>query len=367
MTDISEKTDIWTLKYRPETLDGILGNETPKKTLRTLIESKTLPHMVFYGPSGSGKTTAVLALARELFGESCDLNLTYLNASDFFDLGKQYIAKDKRFYRLLGTDDPTKIQKSVLNIFKEIINEYAALAPMDHPFKIIFIDSAESLLPEAQQALRRTMEKYSSTCRFIFSSTQISGLIPPLRSRCISLFFNYVSHETLCDYLSDIAGKENIRIDQNDLETVVEATNGNVSRSLEILQLSAEAGKLQMVSHFHKPEPEVHVTSEHYLPEVLNVDPAISDLMSTVKTDRDFLKARTVLDTLLFDMGLTGSEIIEKIWLWVQSSVFSEKKAADMMQVIALHDRLLSESSSERIVLESLVAHMLCDCCPPSE
>ncbi|TAH58871.1 MAG: AAA family ATPase, partial [Methanosarcina mazei] len=174
--------DLWTLKYRADTLERLLGNEHAVKTLSELVQSRTLPHLIFYGPENSGKTTAALALARQLYGDTWKNNFAYFNASDFFNQGKRYLVRDRRFVRFIGTDDPKKIYKSVIDIFKEIINEYAGMAPLDADYKLIYIDNAESLSSDAQHALRRIMEKYSATCRFILSTTRPSKLISPLRS-----------------------------------------------------------------------------------------------------------------------------------------------------------------------------------------
>jgi len=198
---------VWTVKYRPQTLDDVIGNEQSVTTIRQLVHSNNLPHLVFHGPVNSGKASVAFALANELYGEGYERNFTYFNASDFFDQGKRYLVRDKRFIRIIGTDDPKKIRKSVISIFKEISNEYAGTGSIDADYKVIFIDNAESLNSDAQHALRRIMEKYTATCRFILSTTQPSRLIPPLRSRGLQLFFTYVSDAKLIEYVRSIASK----------------------------------------------------------------------------------------------------------------------------------------------------------------
>ena len=94
--------DLWTLKYRVNTLEEMLGNDNAVTTLSELTRSGTLPHLILYGPENSGKTTASLALARELYGSTWKNNFVYFNASDFFDQGKRYLVRDKRFVRFLG-------------------------------------------------------------------------------------------------------------------------------------------------------------------------------------------------------------------------------------------------------------------------
>ncbi|MCG7851971.1 MAG: AAA family ATPase, partial [Methanosarcinaceae archaeon] len=147
--------DIWTVKYRPKTLDNVIGNEQSVATIRRLVQSNNLPHLVLHGPVNSGKSSTAFALAYELYAEGYERNFTYFNASDFFDQGKRYLVRDKRFVRIIGTDDPKKIRSSVISIFKEIINEYASMGPLDSDYKIIFIDNSESLDSSAQHALRR--------------------------------------------------------------------------------------------------------------------------------------------------------------------------------------------------------------------
>ncbi len=159
--------DLWTLRHRPGTLDAMAGNAGAVNVLKKLIASGNLPHMVFHGPENSGKTSAGFALGRMLYGDSMEGNFTYFNASDFFDRGKEYLVRDKRFYHILGTDDPKKIRPSVISIFKTVVNEFAGMGSIDADFKVIFIDSAQSLDRDAQNALRRIMEKYTRTCRFI--------------------------------------------------------------------------------------------------------------------------------------------------------------------------------------------------------
>jgi len=105
-----------------------------------------------------------------------------------------------------------KSDKSVINIFKEIVNEYAGMASIDADYKLIYIDNAESLNLDAQHALRRIMEKYNATCRFILSTTKPSKLIAPLRSRGLQIFFTYVSDSVLKDHLEKISCSEKLQL-----------------------------------------------------------------------------------------------------------------------------------------------------------
>lgn len=347
--------DVWTLKYRPDTFEGILGNRQTIGTLKSLAASGAIPHLILFGPDNTGKMTAALALAKQLYGEESELNFTYFNASDFFEQGKNYLVRDPRFYRILGTDDPKKIQKSVISIFKDIVNEYAAVAPMNADYKIICIDSAEALTMEAQQALRRIMEKYSKTCRFILSSKSVSKIIPPLRSRGVTLFFSPPAPEELVPFLREIAQKEEFAISEEVLYEIAYQTKSNVALSLETLQTALlEAQELET-------ELTVSMVQMQFQ---LNEEDGVADLFNAAVRDRSFMKARGCLDTLLIDDGLTGSEILERL----EGAVLSEEKksgdetkTAKRLIQIAECDSCLAQASNERIHLENLITHFECE------
>jgi len=341
--------DVWTLKYRPDTLDGILGNRQTIETLKSLTASGSLPHLILFGPKNTGKMTTALALAEKLYREEAEMNFTYFNASDFFEQGKNYLVRDPRFYRILGTDDPKKIQKSVISIFKEIINEYAAIAPMNADYKIICIDSAETLTMEAQQALRRIMEKYSKTCRFIFSSNSVSKIIPPLRSRGVTLFFSPVPAEELAARLSEIAQKEGFVVSEDVLLEIAYQTGGNVSASLELLQTA-----LLEARELNTPLTVGMIQMQMKIEE----NTGISDLFGAIQK-KDFTEAREKLDTLLIDEGYAGYEILERLKAAViaDEAIAGETKTAHRLIKIAECDKMLSSASNERIQLENLIAN----------
>ncbi|MCU0853010.1 MAG: AAA family ATPase, partial [Thermoplasmata archaeon] len=132
--------DVWVEKYRPKRLADVIGQKGIVERLSAYVRTRSMPHMLFAGPAGSGKTTSAIALARELYGEQWRDSLIELNASD--ERGIDIVrGKIKDFARAasIGTSD----------------------------FKIIFLDEADSLTSDAQAALRRTMERYTQTCRFI--------------------------------------------------------------------------------------------------------------------------------------------------------------------------------------------------------
>lgn len=312
-------------------------------TLQRLSQSKNVPHLLFYGPSDSGKSTAAFALGHELYGENYQRNFTYFNASDFFEKGKSYLVRDKRFLRILGTNDPKKIQKSVISIFKEIINEYASVAPIDSNYKIIFIDNSEFLDINAQQALRRIMEKYTVTCRFILSTTQPSKIISPLRSRGLQLFFRYVSDEKLSNFLNYILSKENINLTDDALQALLYNSHGNIAQALNTLQIVSLTSNTDII--------DMKQIYDFVVKEEVN---EIKSLFEA-SMEGNIVQSRKYIDKMLIDQGYTGLEILEHLHRVIIESGESDIKIARWTIKVAQTNFNMVQAANERIQLEALI------------
>lgn len=336
--------DLWTVKYRPETLENIVGNEQSLDMIMKLARSNNLPHLVFHGPENSGKSSTAFALAFELYGEGYERNLAYFNASDFFEQGKNYLVRDKRFRRILGTDDPKKISKSVINIFKEVINEYASMGPMDADYKIIFIDNAESLNSDSQHALRRIMEKYTTTCRFILSTTQPSKLITPLRSRGLQLFFTHVSDDKLTTFISQVIESEELNVTTDGMDALVYHAKGNIATALNTLQIASIQPGIDSIGPQQIYDATLGEQSE-------NVTKLFESIIS-----KDVLEARKYIDALILEEGLSGQEILLQLHKTAVNYNEPDEITAKWMIKIADTDFYLTESANDRIQLEALVA-----------
>ncbi|MDG6242881.1 MAG: AAA family ATPase [Methanolobus sp.] len=336
--------DLWTVKYRPKSLEEIMGNEQSIDMVKKLIKSNNMPHLIFHGPENTGKSSTAFALAREMYGDDYERNLAYFNASDFFEQGKNYLVRDKRFTRIIGTDDPKKIDKSVIYVFKDIINEYAGMGPVDADFKIIFIDNAESLKSDSQHALRRIMEKYTATCRFILSTSQPSKLINPLRSRGLQLFFTHVSDDKLAKFISSIVEKEGIIINTDGIDALVYHAKGNVARAVNTLQIASIQNENKEIGPQQIYDSTLREQSE-------NVIKLFEAMIS-----KNPLEARKYIDNLILEEGLSGREIILLLHKVVIGSSEPDDIVAKWINKIADTDFYLTESANERIQLQSLAA-----------
>src|SRR3989344_1305413 len=205
-------TQLWTEKHRPQSFSEIRGQKEIIKRIKSLVEQKNIPHLLFAGPAGTGKTTTALIIAKELFKEHLQENFLELNASD--DRGIDTVrVKIKDFART----------KSI----KEI------------PFKIILLDECDSLTKDAQQALRRTMETYSNTCRFILSCNQSSKIMEPIQSRCAVFRFKPLTKEDIGEIIDEIVKNEGLKINKEIYNLLYEVSEGDTRRLQNILQSSA--------------------------------------------------------------------------------------------------------------------------------
>ena len=195
--------EIWTEKYRPKTLDEVVGQSSVTDRLKGYVEAKNMPHLMFAGTPGTGKTTCALALARSMYGDSWRGNFIELNASD--DRG--------------------------IDVVRGKIKDFARTAPIEGAeFKIIFLDESDALTNDAQGALRRTMEKYSKTCRFILSCNYSSKIIDPIQSRCAVFRFRPLSNEDIREYLERICKEENLEVEEGALDALVYIARGDMRR-----------------------------------------------------------------------------------------------------------------------------------------
>jgi len=227
---------MWTEKYRPKSLEEIVGQEEVVRRIQGFAKEKTIPNLLLWGQKGTGKTSLVYALAKELYGEFYDENVMLIETSDFVEQRKKWLKEDKRF-KLFYNE-----QKSAIDIFKEMIREYAALSPINATFKVLFFSNADFLPVNAQQALRRVMERSSKTCRFIFATTKPAGVIPAIRSRCLNLHFTHLDKSSALETLiRSIAGAEGVKLTEGGLKTLKQYARGDAGAAINMLEAAAVA------------------------------------------------------------------------------------------------------------------------------
>jgi len=229
---------MWTEKYRPKKIKELVGQDVVVKRLKGFVNEKTVPNLLLWGLKGTGKTSMVYALAAELY-DNYDENLLLIECSDFIEQRKKWLQDNNRFKRFY--DD----QKSAMDIFKGMIREYAVLAPITAEFKLIVFSNADLLPPDAQQALRRTMERSNRTSRFIFCTTKPAGVIPAIRSRCLNLYFRSLAKSDALDtLLRRIAREEGIELTEGGLLMLKRYAQDDAGAAISMLEASSAISSL---------------------------------------------------------------------------------------------------------------------------
>ena len=275
---------LWIEKYRPELLSDIIGQEPVIRRLSSFAESGTVPHLILSGPHGTGKSAAVECFAKVLFKENWELNTSVFQTSDLFSQGKTYLEQDDRYAHLYQKN------QSLITNFKYIIKWYASLRPLDAEFKLMVFEDAHALTRDAQHALRRIMERTSSTCRFVFTTTNQSALITPISSRCLPLFFSPVDQDIMLRHLRLIRDQENPKVhpcSDDDLDMIVQVAQGDVRRAILLLQVALEAGRCRDLSAIAQSE-------------TANVTASAIEALKT----GDLRNAIRRLESLMIDYGL---------------------------------------------------------------
>jgi replication factor C small subunit len=281
---------LWIEKYRPSTFSEILGQEPVVQHLSSFAKSGTLPHLILTGPHGTGKSTAIGCLANALYHENGELNTSVFPVSDLFSQGKTFLEQDDRYAHIY--------QKNLTLIanFKYILKWYASMRPLDAEFKLMVFEDAHALTRDAQQALRRIMERTSNTCRFIFTTTNPSAIIPAISSRCLPLFFAPVDQDTVLAHLMDIRAREaagSPGCTDDDLDLIVQAASGDLRRAILLLQAALQSGRCEDLL--------THTSSENA---------TIASQALNALREGDVRGAVRRMESLMIDYGLSGSEVL---------------------------------------------------------
>jgi len=267
----AEEEILWAEKYRPRTLDDIVNQRDIVERLKKFVKEKNMPHLLFAGPPGTGKTTAALALVHDLYGDDFRQYFLELNASD----------------------------ERGIDVIRNKVKEFArTVAGGNAPFKVVLLDEADNMTADAQQALRRTMELYTETTRFILACNYLSKIIEPIQSRTALFRFYPLKKEDVVARLAYISKNEKVEYDQKALETIYDIAQGDMRKSINILQASSVYGK---------------VTVEAVYKVLGLAQPKEIRDMINLALQGNFIKAREKLRDLIINYGLSGEDIIKQV------------------------------------------------------
>lgn len=260
-------TTLWTEKYRPKTIDEyVFKDNKQKEQVTQWIESKSIPHLLFSGSAGIGKTTLAKILFNEL--EVNDIDILEINAS-----------------RTNSVDD---VRNKIINFIQTI--------PFGD-FKVVLLDEADYLSPNAQAALRGVMEEYHSTSRFILTCNYPHKIIPAIHSRCQGFHIEKVDETEFTARVATILVNENIEFDLDTLDTFVKATYPDLRKCINNVQMNS------MNNQLAKPDASDNGSADYKIEMV--------DLFKKKK----FLEARELL------CGKVAPDEMENIYIWLYDNL----------------------------------------------
>jgi replication factor C small subunit len=315
---MEENHTIWIEKYRPSKLADIVGQDEIVERLSSYVKTGTLPHLLFTGSAGVGKTTAAVTLAHEFFKDSWQMNFRELNASD----------------------------ERGIDVVRNQIKQFARTTPLGNAtFKILFLDEADALTTDAQAALRRTMESYAQTCRFILSCNYSSKIIDPIQSRCAIYRFKPLGPDAIMEEARRIACREGLTITNDAMNAIVYIAQGDMRKAINALQGAA-------IMNSTIDENMVYAITSTARPD------EIGDLLKC-SLNGDFEGAESLLINLLHQRGIAPNELINQCYRAIIRMDMNRELKVELIDQLGETDFRLSEGANSDIQMEALIARFV--------
>ncbi len=313
----------WSEKYRPTQLKDIVGNDEIIRRLMNISKEGNIPNIILSGPSGLGKTTSIHCLAKELLKEDYEKGVLEINASDSRGI---------------------EIVRNKIKMFAQKKTNFNGIK-----HKIVILDEADSMTAAAQQALRRTMEMYSTTTRFVFACNTSTKIIEPIQSRCAILRFTKLDNEDVRKRLEYIMKQEKIEemIKKNGLDAIIFLSDGDLRYAINTLQVASTFREKIITDEFiyqicDKPQPLL----------IKNIIDACYE--------KSFERAKELVIELC-EKGFAMSDIIILLFKMIcNDKELEENKRIEMLKIITIYHQRIIYGTSTELQLIGCLAH-LCD------
>ncbi|KAG7308573.1 Replication factor C (RF-C) subunit [Plutella xylostella] len=307
----------WVEKYRPSKLEDLVSHDDIVKTINQFMKENQLPHLLFYGPPGTGKTSTILACAKKMYTpQQFNSMVLELNASDDRGIG---IVRGQ----ILSF-------ASTRTIFKA--------GP-----KLIILDEADAMTNDAQNALRRIIEKYTDNVRFCIICNYLGKIIPALQSRCTRFRFAPLNQQQIVPRLQEIAAAEGVEMSDDGMKALLTLSGGDMRKVLNTLQST-------WLAYRRVTEDNVYTCVGHPLRSDIN------SIINWLLNENDFSACFKHIQDLKITKGLALSDILTEVHTVIQRSKLPPEALVSLLIKMADAEARLASGCSERVELAALIA-----------
>ncbi|EEY69694.1 replication factor C subunit 3 [Phytophthora infestans T30-4] len=339
---------LWVDKYRPTSLSSLDFHPEVTKRLSNLSQSSDLPHLLVYGPSGAGKKTRIMALLRALYGDGAlKVRLEHKSFKAPNRSTKVEITTVASNFHIemnpsdVGNNDRLVVQE----VLKEIAQYHLADTNAHRPFKVVLLMEVDRLSKNAQHALRRTMEKYTATCRLILCCNNPSKVIDPLRSRCLGVRVGAPTTDDICTILQGVCSKEGLDYCAPLGKEIALKSERNLRRALLMLETC------RVQNYPFSPDQQIQLPAwEEYICSLAKV-------VLQEQSPAGLLKAREMIYELI--SNCVPSEVILKVLCRELMSRLDDDLKHELVQWASYYEHRMQRGSKDIFHFEAFLAKFM--------
>lgn len=276
-----------------------------------------MPHLLFYGPAGTGKTSTILACAKQLYTPVQFQSMVLeLNASDDRGIGI---------------------------VRGQIFNFASTRTIVSGGFKLIILDEADAMTNDAQNALRRIIEKYTDNVRFCIICNYLSKIIPALQSRCTRFRFAPLMSDQILPRLDYVIEKEQLDVTDDGKKALMDLSGGDMRKVLNVLQSTWMAFK-------KVNEDNVYTCVGHPLRK------DIDNIINWLLNDEDFKETYQKISQMKLNKGLALEDILTQVHLVIQRIEFPPRVLSQLIIKMGNIEERLAQGCTEKIQISALIS-----------
>ncbi|KAI6228124.1 Replication factor C subunit 5 [Aphelenchoides besseyi] len=314
-------------KYRPTNLGDLVSHEDVIRTITKMADERRIPHFLLYGPPGTGKTTTMLAMARHLFGPK-----------DYKTHVMEFNASDDRGIEVVRNNIVRFAESTAINIHSEHKRRLN--------FKLIILDEADAMTKEAQNALKRVIEKYALNIRFCLICNHVSSIIPAIQSRCTRFRFAPLKKEQIIPRLDHVIAEEKLNVTADGKEALFQLSGGDMRKILNVLQSTSLAfdviDRKNVYACVGQPDPQV-------------IERIFKILLSDSVAD-----AFEKISKLQLENAISLSDVLENMVDHVLSLNFGDESIlAALIEQLSEIQKRVTNGCSEMLQLHGLIASFI--------